>query len=93
MESEAGDGLKRRVSWFLDCIPTLHMCANIVDLKMLQNADFLVNIGFDTDKNEPPKVSMKWGIDPRPPLLLRSRSNFPTTQVRIDAIHGSKRQR
>ena len=67
MESEAADGLKRHVSWFLDCIPTVHTCANIVDLKMLQNADFLANIGFNAAKNEPPKVSMKWGIDSPPP--------------------------
>ena len=28
----------------------------------------LTNIGFATAENEPPKVSMRWGIDPRFPL-------------------------
>ena len=47
---------------------------------MLQNECLLARIGIDTAENEPPKFSLKWGIDPSPrggvDLLSKYRSGI-----------------
>ena len=49
----------------IGAVQTLQQCEYLRDLEYNSaTCIFLVKIGFDIAENDPPKLSMKWDIDP-----------------------------